>query len=68
MSSIRTIAACIDASERDLIDESLPTLCRYLNDPQFRAEMDAERAEVRDQCNAAIDAGMAKYRERKGIA
>ena len=41
---------------------------RYLSDPQFRADMDAERAVERNKCNAAIDAGLAKYRAERGIS
>lgn len=40
---------------------------RYSSDPQFRAAMDAEREVERDRCNAAIDAGVAKYRAERGI-
>lgn len=41
---------------------------RYLNDPIFRAVIDAERERERKKCNAAIDAGLAKYRADRGVA
>lgn len=66
--SVRTTAACFKASARDLGAADFATINRYSSDPDFRAAMDAEREVERDRCNAAIDAGVAKYRAGREAA
>lgn len=49
-------------------DEARPfgTIERYWNDPEFAAQLDAERAAEQARVNALIDEGMRRAREKRG--
>jgi hypothetical protein len=63
-SMIRAQAAFLDDAE----PFRAPNLERYWSDPEYRAQLAAEREEHYRRANALIDEGIRKARERRAAA
>lgn len=58
------VSAWLAGEPMPVEERPFATFTRYCNDPAYRKQLDDETVMMRARANAAIDAGIARYRAR----